>query len=144
MDVFVIGGHKVFKRGEIGALILQMIKFGLVGVLNTGVTYAVYYLLSGLNDMLAWAIGYAAGMACSLIINTRWTFRQKARPSLSQTIRFALVNLVTYALSGSLVARLTGAGGWSREAAGLAGAAASALLNFIGSRIFVFRDKPSG
>jgi putative flippase GtrA len=78
-------------------------------------------------------------MASGLIINTRWTFRQKARPSIGQTVRFILMNLVTLALSTALIGWLTGTLAISKAAAGLIAAAFSAVVNFTGSKLFVFR-----
>ena len=118
-----------------------MVRFGIVGVLNTGLTYVVYFALSGLNDAVAWAIGYAVGMISGLLINTRWTFRQKTPPTLSQTIRFVLLNLVTLGLSSLLVGWLTGPLGISKAISGLIAAAFSAVVNFIGNKLFVFKEK---
>ena len=125
-------------RDKLKTLFFQMVRFGIVGVLNTGITYAVYYALSGLSEPAAWAIGYAAGMASGLLVNTRWTFRQKTPPTFGQTIRFIAMNLVTLGLSTLLVGWLTGTAGISKAISGLIAAAFSAAVNFTGSRLFVF------
>jgi putative flippase GtrA len=55
----------------------QALKFGVVGVLNTGVDWGLYALLSGgllFRPAAAKAISYGAGVANSYLLNRKWTF----------------------------------------------------------------------
>src|SRR6201987_635980 len=59
-------------------LLLQFIKFGIVGVSNTLLTFAVYTLLLkvfGVWYLLASAVGFAVGAVNGFLLNCRWTFR---------------------------------------------------------------------
>jgi putative flippase GtrA len=59
-------------------VLVQFIKFGLVGVSNTLLTLAVYWLLLkvfGVWYLAASAIGFIVGTTNSFLLNRRWTFR---------------------------------------------------------------------
>src|SRR5437588_12990550 len=59
-------------------MLLQFMKFGVVGISNTLLTLAVYTLLLRVFDVwyLAWsAIGFAVGAVNGFLLNRRWTFR---------------------------------------------------------------------
>lgn len=58
-------------------LIAQLIKYGLVGVVNTIITAVVIYVLLKLlnqSPYLSNIVGYAAGLISSFLLNSRWTF----------------------------------------------------------------------
>jgi len=59
-------------------LLIQFVKFGIVGVSNTLLTFVVYTLLLkvfGVWYLAASAIGFAVGTINSFLLNRRWTFR---------------------------------------------------------------------
>src|SRR2546430_16910650 len=59
-------------------LLVQFVKFGIVGVSNTLLTFAVYTVLLkafGVWDLAASAIGFGVGTVNSFLLNRRWTFR---------------------------------------------------------------------
>jgi putative flippase GtrA len=63
--------------GSAGVLV-QFLKFGIVGVSNTLLTFAVYTLLlkvAGVWYLAASAIGFTAGAVNGFLLNRRWTFR---------------------------------------------------------------------
>lgn len=84
----------------------RAVKFALVGVLNTAIDFVVFVaLLYGLGWplLLANTLGYLAGLANSYWLNSRWTFRDPARPaSPARAARYAGLNLV-----GLLLANVT-------------------------------------
>src|SRR3981081_2403532 len=58
-------------------LLVQFVKFGIVGVSNTLLTFAVYGLLLkvfGVWYLAASAIGFIAGATNGFLLNRRWTF----------------------------------------------------------------------
>ena len=78
--------------------LIQAIKFGAVGVLNTGVDLGLYFVLTrwlGLGGMpvLAKSISYSAGILNSFIWNKTWTFHSKAG-ILVTLIPFVITNLI--------------------------------------------------
>ncbi len=68
-------------------------KFGIVGVSNTLLTFAVYTLLLkvfGVWYFAASAIGFAVGAVNGFLLNRRWTFREHVGDALTP-VRWAVV-----------------------------------------------------
>ncbi|MBO5053921.1 MAG: GtrA family protein [Muribaculaceae bacterium] len=76
--------------------LIQFIKYGIVGAMNTMLTLGVIFLCKsclGLNPYVSNGLGYAIGLINSFIWNRRWVF--KADGSLS---RHALYFLLGFAI----------------------------------------------
>ena len=74
-------------------VVVQFIKFGLVGVSNTVLTFIVYTLLLkvfGVWYLLASAIGFIVGATNGFLLNRRWTFAGHVGDSLTP-VRWAVV-----------------------------------------------------
>src|SRR6476620_9130512 len=72
---------------------LQFLKFSIVGVSNTLLTFAVYtVLLKGFDVwyLAASAIGFAVGATNGFLLNRRWTFRGHVGDALTP-VRWAVV-----------------------------------------------------
>ena len=126
------------RRADLG----QFLRFGVVGVVNTAVAYAVIWALSpALGVPLASVAGYVVGMVQSFLLNRWWTF-QATRPTgtgrwSGEAARFAIVNLLcggVFTLVTSLTAAHIGL-----LAATVAGVALVTPLGFILNRFVVFR-----
>ncbi|WP_325048410.1 GtrA family protein [Paenibacillus sp. CAA11] len=87
---------------------LPLIRFGLVGVLNTAVDFIVFALLTyaGLPYLAAQCVAYSCGIANSYIVNRSWTFKAKSQRTGRELASFVLVNLGTLALVSALLAAL--------------------------------------
>src|SRR5437899_1135540 len=76
--------HKSSSPGLLGAarrarapILVQFFKFGIVGVSNTLLTFALYTLLLkvlGVWYLAASAIGFVVGAINGFLLNRRWTF----------------------------------------------------------------------
>jgi len=121
----------------------QVLRFGLVGVLNTGVTYALYFglLMLSLRAGLAWFMAYVAGMAVSLALNTRWTFGQRERLSAWQVGRFVAVNVAALLVSTALVALMADGLRWNKQLSGVLATPFSMAINYLGNRWFVYKSR---
>lgn len=86
----------------------QAIRFGLVGVANTGVglgtIYACLFLL-GWSDLAANLAGYSLGLIQSFALNRRWTFRSSARLTPA-FLRFVAAFGLAYGVNLALVLAL--------------------------------------
>ncbi|GKX67781.1 sugar translocase [Clostridium sp. TW13] len=84
---------------------LEVIKFGLVGILNTGITMVVYNILIffGVNYIVANAIGYVAGVANSYIWNKNWVFNAKDKKDNSLIFKFIVVNVISFAVNSGVL-----------------------------------------
>src|SRR5438270_8441863 len=74
------------SRHRRAALLLQFAKFGIVGISNTLLTFAVYTLLLkvfGVWYLAASAIGFAVGAVNGFLLNHSWTFRGHRGGSLA-------------------------------------------------------------
>ena len=75
------------------AVLVQFLKFGIVGVSNTLLTFAVYTLLlkvAGMWYLAASAIGFTAGAVNGFLLNRRWTFRGHVGDALTP-VRYVVV-----------------------------------------------------
>lgn len=76
----------------------QLVSYGLVGAVNTAVTAVVIAIMAliGLNLVAANAIGFAAGLANSFILNSAYTFGSEKR---GKFLPFLSSFAVAYALN---------------------------------------------
>lgn len=141
--------------------IRQMVKFAIVGVLNTLVDFAVF---QSLNLTLGWVYaaqvaGYTFGVINSYLWNSNWTFREHRTRSLREMAMFLLVNLASLGVSLGMIWLLREVIGLSNEwvalwmpkalAGFIKGDTVCKLIatvfaiavNYLGNRLFVFRKK---
>ncbi|WP_028552365.1 GtrA family protein [Paenibacillus sp. UNC451MF] len=121
----------------------QLIKFNLVGILNTAVDLCVFLVLYSACEISAYGahgIAYFAGVLNSYYWNRRWTFRQKAGSGTGRTtfLRFLLLNGVTLGLSTLGLMLLTQYGHLNVLWAKLAVTGGMMVINFCVSRMWVF------
>ncbi len=89
--------------------IVQFVKYCMVGVLNTLVTYGVIYLCKSFLEMNLYvsnALGYIAGLTNSFFCNKSWVFRSGGSYR-REMIRFFIGFLICYVLQFILVWMLT-------------------------------------
>jgi putative flippase GtrA len=83
----------------------QAVKFGIVGVINTGVDLGLYFILThftgyfGEQQVLAKGISYTAGILNSFLWNRNWTFKSTTGYFNVTTLLFLLSNLVGLGLN---------------------------------------------
>lgn len=102
---------------------LQFIRYALVGVINTLVTFGVIFIcksLLGINPWVSNALGYVAGIVNSFVWNKRWVFRTSGNYAREATA-FACGAAVCYLVQlGAVWAlfNLTPLRGWMYTIAG--------------------------
>jgi putative flippase GtrA len=76
-------------------LVVQLVRYGLVGATNTALTLAAYAALAalGLPAVLAAAAGWGVGAANGYRLNRAWTFRSALRGA-SPAARYVVVALL--------------------------------------------------
>lgn len=132
--------------------LVEFIKFGLVGVMNTAVDFIVFTLLmlAGVQYLAAQVVSYAAGTLNSYVVNKLWTFKgvkegEAAGKAASLTadrgefVRFMLLNAGTLLLSLVLLYWLKSGLGLPALLAKLLVTGVTVVVNYIGSKLWVFR-----
>jgi putative flippase GtrA len=86
-------------------LLVQFVKFGIVGVSNTLLTFVVYTVLLkgfGVWYLAASAIGFAVGATNGFLLNRRWTFREHVGDALTP-VRWGIVQTCGLGLNEGLL-----------------------------------------
>ncbi len=132
------------------ALVLQFVKFGLVGVSNTLVSWAVYYLFLWLNEDLYMAgtvIGTVVSIYNAFFWNDRFVFKGGDRDRKSRLKRlgktyvsYGFTSLLSIALVWAEVNLL----GISKALAPIVTLVVTIPLNFLINKFWTFKkgDKP--
>ena len=94
------------------AMAMTLIRFGLVGLLNTAIGFAVilFALRMGAGDYTANATGYTAGLALSYMLNRSWTFGVTQPVNPAEFARFMGAFALSYAANLLLITAGTLAG----------------------------------
>jgi len=132
---------------ELLAKYIRVIKFGIVGVINTAVDFLVFALVSELlqfTPSLAQTVGYGSGIVCSFVLNHLITFsdakKETGAGQLMRFVRFIIVNGVSWALSAWLIGLFTAMGMW-KYLAKIIVTGITMVLNYFGYKILVFNIK---
>jgi putative flippase GtrA len=121
----------------------QAAKFGSVGVLNTLVDLALYFVLTrwlglGNQPAVAKAISYSVGVLNSFLLNRVWTFQARGS-SWVTLIPFFLSSLVGLAINTGTLQVCLATFHLPEIIAIAAATAASLLWNFLVSKFLIFR-----
>ncbi|MGN1059379.1 MAG: GtrA family protein [Clostridia bacterium] len=148
--------------------VLQAVKFALVGLVNTALDYGLFFVffsLCSLDKNLAQVLATALAMTNSYLVNRYWTFQKSGGVRGGEIWRFILVNLLSllttllclnlfYDLLSlhTLANRLLALIGLSFRLSGdsavmfckLLAVPFSLAVNFLGNRLWVFKNKSAG
>src|SRR6266567_1973182 len=118
----------------------EFFKFALVGVLNTGVDVAIFFLLTwlGIPYVAAQVVSYSSGAANSYLLNKVWTFRSCGL-SYAEIVRFVVVNLASLGISVVILSLLHERTGFTLAAAKGGATVCALAANFLGNKLWVFK-----
>lgn len=122
-------------------VVVEAIRYGLIGVVNTLLTLAIIFALIYWLDaqpLLANAVGYAIGFCCSYVFNRLWTFRSQA-PVGRSIGRYVVAALVAYGLNALVIHFGIYWAGVSKYWIQAVGAVVYTASLFVLSRAWVFR-----
>ncbi len=126
-------------------LATQFVKFGIVGVSNTLITFAVYTLLLkgfGVWYIAASAIGFVVGAANGFWWNRRWTFREHVGDALTP-VRWFVVQGCGLALNLALIYVFVEHVGLDKLLGQACAIAFVTVSTFFVNRAWTFRVHPS-
>ncbi|ACV64800.1 GtrA family protein [Desulfofarcimen acetoxidans DSM 771] len=84
---------------------LQFIKFSIVGVINTIISFILYYILISINInyLISSILSYSIGMINSFLLNKYWVFIKKSTTHKHYFIKFIIVNIFTLSINSMLL-----------------------------------------
>ncbi len=121
-------------------ILRQFIRFNLVGVLNTLLTYGIYsgLVYLGVHHLAAVVIEYAFGIVFSYLLNKRFTFAVRGGGS-RMFGRMLLAYIPTLLLNALLLWLLVDRLHWNKYVGQAVALGLVSVLSFIAQKVFVFR-----
>ncbi len=126
-------------------LIMQFLKFGIVGISNTLLTFAVYTLLLkvfGVWYIAASGIGFAVGAVNGFLLNRKWTFKGHRGDALTP-VRWTIVQGCGLACNLGLVYLFVDGAGLDALVGQACATAIVTVLTFAANRSWTFRSSPA-
>lgn len=128
----------------------KLLRFFLVGVLNTIVGNGLMFLLYNLAGVSYWpatAVSYALSSVMSYYLNRHFTFKYRGkgwRVPLRFALNIAVCYLLAYGIAQPLIHWLLSASTQTIQdnVAMLAGMGFFVCFNYLGQRLFTFREDP--
>ncbi len=122
-------------------VIVQFIKFGIVGVSNTLLTLVVYTVLLkvfGVWYLAASAIGFAVGATNGFLLNRRWTFREHIGDALTP-VRWGIVQTCGLGVNEALLYVFVHNARLDKLVAQVCATAVVTVTTFFANRAWTFR-----
>jgi putative flippase GtrA len=119
----------------------QFVKFGIVGVSNTLLTFAVYTLLLkvfGVWYLAASAIGFVVGAVNGFLLNRRWTFSGHVGDALTP-VRWTVVQGCGLGINEGLLFVFVSGAGVDKLLGQAFATAVVTVLTFTANRAWTFR-----
>jgi putative flippase GtrA len=129
------------RRREHVVVLVQLVKFGIVGVSNTLITLAVYTVLLkvlGVWYLAASAIGFALGAVNGFLLNRRWTFRGHVGDALTP-VRWGVVQTCGLGVNEGLLYVFVHDAGVDKLLAQVCATAVVTVSTFFVNRAWTFR-----
>lgn len=119
----------------------QVIKFGLVGLANTGFTFALIFILEkvmGFNYLIVNPISYLLPTLSSFYLNKKWTFKSEGKVKKEGALFFIVIGIawsIQYCLLYILVEKLK----FDPFVSQAIGMVMFTGMNFLGQKFVTFR-----
>jgi len=126
-------------------VLVQFVKFGIVGVSNTLLTLAVYTLLLkvlGVWYLAASAIGFTVGAVNGFLLNRRWTFREHVGDALTP-VRWGIVQTCGLGVNEGLLYVFVHDASLDKLIAQVCATAVVTVSTFFANRAWTFRVHPA-
>ncbi len=125
-------------------VVVQFVKFGIVGVSNTLLFFAVYTLLLklGVWYLAASGIGFIVGAVNGFLLNRRWTFAGHVGDALTP-VRWTVVQGCGLLLNLALVAACVEVLGLDKFIGQAIAIVVVVVVTFLANRAWTFRTHPA-
>ncbi|MHB8532358.1 MAG: GtrA family protein [Solirubrobacteraceae bacterium] len=134
----------IARRLHVPVVLVQFLKFGIVGVSNTLLTFVVYTLLLkvfGVWYIAASAIGFALGAINGFLLNRKWTFAGHVGDALTP-LRWAIVQGAGLGINLGLLYLLVHDAGLDKLLAQALATIVVTVTTFFANRAWTFRHEP--
>jgi putative flippase GtrA len=92
-------------RDRLTLLSRELAKFGIIGVFNTALDFAVWNVLIFIGPLKAQVVATVVSASCSYFMNRQWTFRHRARSGLRREyLLFFGFNAIGLAITAGILA----------------------------------------
>lgn len=120
----------------------EIMRFSVVGVINTGVDFVMFTVLFflGCPLLVAQSISYCCGVVNSYWLNRSWTFQDIKSGHQSEAIKFIIVNIFTLLLTSILFILLIEHMQMSILVAKIGCTGIGMGVNFLSSKFWVFQE----
>jgi putative flippase GtrA len=125
-------------------MLVQFVKFGIVGVSNTLLAFAIYTTLLkgfGVWYLAASAIGFVVGAVNGFLLNRRWTFSGHVGDALTP-VRWGVVQGCGLALNEGLLYLFVDGAGVEKLLGQAFATAIVTVITFVVNRAWTFRMHP--
>jgi putative flippase GtrA len=125
-------------------MLAQFVKFGIVGISNTLLTFAIYTLLLkvfGVWYLAASAIGFAVGAVNGFLLNRRWTFRGHVGDAFTP-VRWLIVQGCGLALNEGLLYLFVDGARVEKLLSQAFATVIVTVITFLANRAWTFRAHP--
>ncbi len=137
----VAGALPAPARHASAHVVVQFVKFGIVGVSNTAIAFGIYTLLLkgfGVWYLAASAIGFVIGAVNGFLLNRRWTFAGHVGDALTP-VRWGVVQGCGLALNEALLYLFVDGAGVEKLLGQAFATGIVTILTFIANRAWTFR-----
>ncbi|MDR0272083.1 MAG: GtrA family protein [Clostridiales bacterium] len=128
------------NKAELWALAIQFIKFGIVGLSNTAVNFAVYYvlLLLGVYYVIATILAFAVSVINAFFWSSKFVFKSKEKNLPKKLAKVYISYGITFLLSMGTLILMVDVLQISEYIAPLINLCITVPLNFLLNRFWAF------
>ena len=146
VDRLVLWGCRLLHLEAHTAILQQLAKFVIVGVINTAIDWILYFILDEffhINPLIANIFSFTASTTYSYFASMSWVFhptREKTRRRLF--VEFVILNLIALGLTEILLFVMIDQFAWDSMLAKIISTFITMIFNFITRKLFIEGKRP--
>lgn len=146
VDRLVLWGCRLLHLEAHAAILQQLAKFVIVGVINTAIDWILYFILDEffhINPLIANIFSFTASTTYSYFASMSWVFhptREKTRRRLF--VEFVILNLIALGLTEILLFVMIDQFTWDSMLAKIISTFITMIFNFITRKLFIEGKRP--